>query len=185
MPTPPATITLTPASAPGAPSTITNSAASAPSAPSTIAHSAASAPSIPATISKAPANNVFATLTTAASGTNNDIKLTSKLPGTAGNSITFITGASSGVFVEVTGTNIVVQTDTAITTAAEVISALNANAAASLLVFAENAPGNDGTGVIMPAVGGTLSGGGTTALSTSTITLTAASQPAAPGIISP
>ena len=47
MPTPPETITLTPASAPGAPSTITKSAASAPSAPDTIAKSAATADGAP------------------------------------------------------------------------------------------------------------------------------------------
>lgn len=47
MPTPPQTISLTPASAPGAPSAITLTAASGPGAPSTIALSAASQPLAP------------------------------------------------------------------------------------------------------------------------------------------
>src|SRR5690242_1591353 len=56
MPTPPGTISLTPASVPSAPGTIALSPASAPSAPGTITESPASVPSAPGAISLTPAS---------------------------------------------------------------------------------------------------------------------------------
>jgi hypothetical protein len=181
MPLPPETINLTPASPPGAPATITLSPASAPAAPGTIAL-------VP-----------IASGTLVSTGTQNDILFTAVAPGVSGNSISITTSNSASLFVSVVGSAITIDLDTGITTASDVIEAVNEHVDASALVSSENAPGNDGSGVVEPSVTVTLSGGGSSpaAPSTitltpasapggpSTITLTPASQPAAPGIITP
>lgn len=104
-----------------------------------------------------------ATLTTALAGANNDITLIARTPGTAGNSITFrivVAGASTPLSVSVAGSAITVNSATngssaATSTANDVVRALLANAAASVLVWSQLAvPGNDGTGVVV-ALGAT------------------------------
>lgn len=97
-----------------------------------------------------------ATLTTALAGSNNDVTLLAKTPGTAGNSIRLgivVAGASTALSVAVAGSDITVNSATsagaaATSTAKQVIEAINAHAGASALVWAQDAPGSDGTGVV-------------------------------------
>lgn len=97
-----------------------------------------------------------ATLTTALSGTNNDLTLLAKTPGTAANSIRLrivVAGASTPLSVSVASNDITVNSATsagsaATSTAKQVIDAINAHAAASALVWAQNEQSSDGTGVV-------------------------------------
>lgn len=97
-----------------------------------------------------------ATLTTAMAGSNNDIYLYADVPGTGGNSIRLrivVAGASTPLSVSVSTNDITVNSATnagsaATSTANDVINAINNNAAAHALVWAQLAPGNDGTGVV-------------------------------------
>lgn len=99
---------------------------------------------------------VPATLTTALTGTNNDLKYTARNSGLAGNSITLtyaVAGASTPLTVAVVGNAITVNVATngssaATSTAAQVAAAVAASAPANYLVKSENAAGNDGTGVV-------------------------------------
>lgn len=98
----------------------------------------------------------LATLTTALTGTNNDLVYTSKLPGTDGNSISVtyvVAGASTPLSVSVSGNDITVNVATdgssvATSTAAQVAAAIAALPAAAALVNTANAASNDGTGVV-------------------------------------
>lgn len=109
----------------------------------------------------------YATLTTALTGTNNDLKFTAVNRGVGGNDITVayvVSGASTPLSVDVTGTDIVVNVETdgssaAVSTADEVMDAVNGDAAAAALVSAALASGNDGTGVVTALAETPLAGG--------------------------
>jgi hypothetical protein len=106
-------------------------------------------------------------LTTALTGTNNDLTYTAVNRGLASNSITItytVAGASTPLTVGVVGTAITVNVATngssvATSTAAQVRTAVLASAAAALLVGAELAAGNDGTGVVTALATTPLAGG--------------------------
>lgn len=112
-----------------------------------------------------------AELTTALTGTNNDLTLRARKPGAAGNAITLalIDPASNNVplSVEVTGTDIVVTLETdgssaILSTAAEVRDAINAHPGAAGLVYAVLPTGNDGSGVVTALAETPLAGGSDT-----------------------
>jgi hypothetical protein len=116
-----------------------------------------------------------ATLTTALAGANNDLKYTATAGGNeadsadyaAGNAVTIayvVAGASTPLTIDVTDEDIVVNVETdgssaAVSTADEVADAVNGDAEASALVSAENAAGNDGTGVVTALAATPLAGG--------------------------
>lgn len=107
-----------------------------------------------------------ATLTTAIAGNNNDLKYTATNGGTAGNSIRIryvVSGNNTPLSVTRSGNDITVNVATdgggvATSTGAAVRDAVNS--AMSGYVKAENATGNDGTGVVA-ALGFTNLTGGT------------------------
>ena len=107
-------------------------------------------------------------LVTALAGTNNDLKFTAVTAGTQGNSIRVryvVAGASTPLTVVTSAKDITVNVATngssaAISTAAQVRTALLADTAAARLIEVENATGNDGTGVVA-ALGYTNLAGGT------------------------
>jgi hypothetical protein len=107
-----------------------------------------------------------ATLTTNLTGANNDLYLFSKVPGTTGNAITFrivVAGNNTPLSVSVTGSAITVNSATdsggvPTSTAADVRKAVNLFPAAYLLVHAQNAPQNDGTGVVTALAATNLTG---------------------------
>ncbi len=115
-----------------------------------------------------------ATLTTALTGTNNDLTFTAVDKSAAGNAITvrYVNpGTASAAFsVSVTGSAITVNLATngssvITSTAANVAAGIAGSAPATALVTAANAPGNDGTGVVTalsatPLVGGRSGGAG-------------------------
>lgn len=108
-----------------------------------------------------------AALTTALTGTNNDLTIEADAPGTGGNAITValvVAGASTPLSVSVAANAITVNVATdggsaATSTAAQVRDAINAHAAASALVTAADATGNDGTGVVTALTATALTGG--------------------------
>ena len=109
-----------------------------------------------------------ATLTTALTGANNDIKLTSKVLGAAGNDITLTlvdpAGNDQALAVTVTGTDISVSLATGgagaiTTTATQLVAALTASAPALALVTPALAPANSGAGVVTALTETALSGG--------------------------
>lgn len=111
-----------------------------------------------------------AELTTALTGTNNDLTYTAKARGAGANavSVTYVDpgDASQALSVSVTGNaitvNLATDGDSAITsTAAQVRDAVNGDSAASALVTAANATGNNGTGVVTALSATTLAGGKT------------------------
>jgi hypothetical protein len=97
-----------------------------------------------------------AQLTTAMTGANNDITFLAKTPRTPGNAVRVrivVAGVSTALSVSVSGNDITINSATnassvATSPAVDVIRAVNRDAAASLLVHAQRAPGNDGTGVV-------------------------------------
>jgi hypothetical protein len=109
-----------------------------------------------------------ASYTTAMTGADNDIKLTAMEYGTAGNSITFaytIGAPTSTPIVTVTVNAISVQVQAGVSTANQVITALNASTAAMNLVTVALAAGNNGTGTIPGVLTATnLAGGSGTAV---------------------
>jgi hypothetical protein len=114
------------------------------------------------------ASRVAATLSTALTGTNNDITLTAVTAGTTGNDITLAlvdpSGNNAALGVVVTGTDIVVNLatnggGTITSTAAQVIAAIAADEDAAALVTAANKSGNDGTGVVTALTETALTGG--------------------------
>lgn len=117
-------------------------------------------------VAAAPVNAVAAACTTALAGNNNDLVLTAKTKGVAGNSIS-ITYVNPGVetateSVVVTGKDIVVtlrSVSSVLSTAAQVKAAIEANVAANALVSVANAGGNDGTGAVIALAKTNLTGG--------------------------
>ena len=110
---------------------------------------------------------VRASLTTALTGTNNDLVITARDRLASGNNTTFrivVAGASTALSVSVTGTAITVNSATdgasaATSTAAQVSAAILANLAAAALVTTANAASNDGTGVVTALSVTSLAGG--------------------------
>ncbi len=108
-----------------------------------------------------------ATLVTALAGTHNDLKYTAKVAGTVGNAtrITYVVaGVSTALTVAVAGNDITVNVATnagsaAISTAAQVLAAVQASVAATAKVSVELATGNDGTGVVTALALTNLAGG--------------------------
>lgn len=107
-------------------------------------------------------------LTTALTGTNNDLKFTSVGRGVGQNlvTITYVDppGNNAALGVSVTGNAITVNLATdgssAVTsTAAQVAAAIAASTPAAALVTVANAAGNDGTGVVTALAPTALSGG--------------------------
>lgn len=108
-----------------------------------------------------------ATLTTALAGSNNDLKFTAKTGGPAGNSIRVayvVAGNSTPLTISVAGFDITVNVATdgggaATSTATLVKGALESNGDAARLISVENAPSNDGSGVVAALAFTALSGG--------------------------
>lgn len=108
-----------------------------------------------------------ATLTTALTGTNNDLTYTATDNGTGGNSVTVayvVSGNNTALAVGVSGTAITVTVATgsggaATSTALQVRDAVRAWPAARALVNVKEATGNDGTGVVTALSATALSGG--------------------------
>lgn len=107
-----------------------------------------------------------ATLTTALTGANNDLYFMARSLGTAGNAITIryvVAGNSTPLTVSVASSAITVNVATsaggaATSTAADIRKALKANAAALALVWPSDAPGNDGSGVVIALAATNLAG---------------------------
>lgn len=118
-----------------------------------------------------------ATLTTALTGTNNDLLFTAKKGGTWGNAIQveYIDpgGATATLSVVVRGFVITVNlgraTSAINTTAAALMAAVQANLDAAQLVDVANAPSNDGTGLVT-ALSATALAGGTYGLALPAVT---------------
>jgi len=93
-------------------------------------------------------------LRTALTGTNNDLDIIARDPAVTDITVTFTDpgGVSSTLAVAVTGHDITVTLGRAasaiVSTAAQVLAAINAHSVAGELVRASNAAGNDGTGVV-------------------------------------
>jgi len=108
-----------------------------------------------------------ASLTTALTGTNNDLIFRARRAGVAGNSITVayvVAGLSTPLSIAVTDQDIIVNVETngsgdAISTAAEIQAALAADPGASSLLYAVLASGDDGTGVVIALAETPLAGG--------------------------
>lgn len=105
-------------------------------------------------------------LTTALTGTNNDLTYTAKRGGsTSGITVQYVVaGVSTALSVVTTGKAIVVNVATdgssaATSTAAQVAAAVAANFGANALVSVANAPSNDGTGVVTALSVTPLAGG--------------------------
>jgi hypothetical protein len=121
---------------------------------------------LPSLKSAAPVNAVVATLTTALAGTNNDLVFTATLKGVYGNGIT-ISYVNPGVetateSVAVVGKAITVtlrSVSTVLSTAAQVKTAIDGNAAAAALVTVANAGGNNGTGAVIALAATPLASG--------------------------
>lgn len=115
--------------------------------------------------------NTQASLTTALTGTNNDLKFTAydskTWYGTLGNAITIAyvnAGASKPLVVSVASNAISVQLATngssvITSTASQILAAVNAHTTASKMVVATLAAGNDGTGVVTALAATNLTGG--------------------------
>lgn len=125
---------------------------------------------------------VASTLTTAFTGTNNDILFMAVIPGAVGDAITI-------TFVDPPGNNVPLSVDvvddaitvtlatdgssTITSTAAQVIALIEADDDASALVTAANAPANDGTGVVTALSSTPLAdGSGTNSITTTTGVIT-------------
>lgn len=121
---------------------------------------------LPSLKSAAPVNAIVATLTTALAGTNNDLVFTAKIKGTYGNGIT-ISYVNPGVetateSVTVVGKAITVtlrSVSSVLSTAAQVETAIEANAAAAALVTVANAGGNNGSGAVIALAATPLASG--------------------------
>lgn len=108
-----------------------------------------------------------ATLTTALTGTNNDLTYTAVANDATGNSITVayvVAGVSTPLSVAVTGSAITVNVATngssaAISTALQVRDAVRAYAPARALVNVDLKTGEDGSGVVTALTATALSGG--------------------------
>ncbi len=101
----------------------------------------------------------FASLDENPAGENNSVRYTARAAGADGNSITVDYNLGGALAVAVAGTDIVVTVVTLVTTAQQVIDAVNAKAAASALVIATASPDNDGTGIVAATAQAPLTGG--------------------------
>lgn len=110
--------------------------------------------------------NIHQFLTTAIAGANNDLTYIAVVPGASTVTITYaVAGTNTPLTVGVVGQAITVNVATngggaATSTAAQVLAAIQASAAASALVYVSLATGNDGSGVVA-ALGSTALGGPT------------------------
>jgi predicted secreted protein len=113
-------------------------------------------------------SGVFASLTTALTGTNNDITLTANVAGVAGNNIALVLvapgTANQALTVSVAGTVITANLATngasaVTTTAAQLVAALNNNVAVANLVTVIIKAGDDGSGVVTALASTPLAGG--------------------------
>jgi hypothetical protein len=110
---------------------------------------------------------VRASLTTAMTGTNNDITFRAQYGGTAGNSLRVrivVAGASTPLSVSRSGNDITINSATsgasaATSTARQVIDAVNANKDIVNVLTCETAAANDGTGVVTALAFTNLTGG--------------------------
>lgn len=113
---------------------------------------------------------VTASVTTALTGSNNDLKFTHKSSAAryaAGNSVRVryvVAGNSTPLTVSVSDNDITVNVATdsggaATSTAAQVKAAIDASTPAAALVSVANAAGNDGTGVVTALAYTSLAGG--------------------------
>jgi hypothetical protein len=110
-----------------------------------------------------------ATVTTALAGSNNDLVYTAKTPGADGNNISVVYFQThfrplrhQTVVVTVNDKQVRVDfIDDGSVESADVLSAVQAEPNASLLVSVAHAPGNDGTGTIFPMAETHLAGGDT------------------------
>lgn len=108
-----------------------------------------------------------ASLTTALTGTNNDLTFTAKKGGPGGNSIRIeyvVAGNNTPLTVVVSGYDITVNVATsgagaATSTAAQIMTALQSNSDVQRLIDVANAASNDGTGVVTALSLTALSGG--------------------------
>lgn len=108
-----------------------------------------------------------ATLTTALTGTHNDLTYTATDNGTGGNAVTVayvVAGASTPLTVAVATNAITVNVATngssaATSTALQVRDAVRASTAARALVNVDLAPANDGSGVVTALTATALTGG--------------------------
>lgn len=114
------------------------------------------------------AKETKATLTTALTGDNNDLKYTSKLNGALGNAITVEyvdpDGANAELAVSVDGTAITVSlatgaTKAITTTASDIATAIAAHAEANALVAVANAGSDTGAGTVTEMAATALTGG--------------------------
>jgi hypothetical protein len=114
------------------------------------------------------ATRVDATLTTALTGTNNDIKFNSKLPGRLGNGISIRlfdpAAINASLVASVTGLDFTFSLATGAggaitTTASQILTAVENLSDDDAYISATNAPGNDGTGVVTAMAKTYLTGG--------------------------
>lgn len=113
------------------------------------------------------ADAAAATLQTGVVGTNNAIQWTAREDGADGNAITValvVAGANTALSVDVDGDAITVNVATsagsaATSTAADVIAAVQADAAANALVTVDDAGASNGTGVVAAVAATPLAGG--------------------------
>ena len=126
-----------------------------------------------------PVNGVLASLSTALTGTNNDITFTSKLPGAAGNNIAIsytkpdkanaelgltvtTTELGNGVYSYLIDVSLATDASKNITTkASDIVALVNGHPQAKKLVFAENKGEDTGAGVVttLLAANGKLANG--------------------------
>jgi len=110
---------------------------------------------------------VKAALTTALAGMNNDLVFTADAAGPAGNSIRVryvVAGNNTALSISVVGFDVTVNVATdgggaAASTAAQVKTALDADAGAAALIDTANAPSNDGSGIVAALSYTNLAGG--------------------------
>lgn len=108
-----------------------------------------------------------ASLTTALTGTNNDLTYTATRPGVEGNAFRVryvVAGTNTALSVSRSGGDLTVNVATdgagAVTsTAAAIATAVNASDEARFLVTAANATGNNGTGIVTALAFTSLTGG--------------------------
>lgn len=90
----------------------------------------------------------FAEGSLVSTGTNNDLDFTAKNAGVTENAITVTLVDTGSLSVSVSGKAITVNINEGVTTAAEVINAIQNSSAANLLVAVANAAGDDGSGTV-------------------------------------
>lgn len=102
---------------------------------------------------------VKAALTTALTGSNNDLVFTAVNSGPEGNAISVEYVDTGALSVEVSGQKITVNIDDGVTLAQAVSAAVAAHATASQMVSVDNAASNDGSGAVIVLAETNLAGG--------------------------